>query len=83
MKQQHATHNDNEKAAAIGNRKSNISQNVSSTTANTVLSGVRALSGSPAAAAANNAASSLARGEKPIANWPFSGSVQPATNVRS
>jgi hypothetical protein len=62
---------------------SNVTQNVTSTTANTVLSGVRALSGSPAAAAANTAASSLARSETPIANWPFSGSVQPAGNVRS
>lgn len=55
----------------------NVTQNVTNTTARTVISGARALTASPAAEATNSAAASIA----PAANWPFGGSTQPAGNV--
>jgi hypothetical protein len=55
--------------------------NVSSTTANTVISGARALSASPVAASINSVTDSLTRPETPIATWPFGGSAQVATSV--
>jgi hypothetical protein len=61
----------------------NVTQNVTSKTASTIISGARALSASPAATAANTAADSLARAETPVANWPFGGAVQPAGNVNN
>jgi hypothetical protein len=57
---------------------SNVTHNVSSTTASTVISGARALSASPVAASTNSMTDVLARGETPIATWPFGGSVQAA-----
>ena len=59
----------------------NMTHNVSSTTASTVISGAQALSNSPAAAATSSATEALARGETPMATWPFAGSVQPAGNL--
>jgi hypothetical protein len=61
----------------------NITHNVTTKTASTVTTAARALSASPAAMAANTAANSISRGETPIANSPFGGSTQPATNVNS
>jgi len=59
----------------------NVTHNVSTTAANSVISGARALSASPVAAATNTAADSLARAETPVANWPFGGAAQAASNV--
>ncbi|MDZ7290678.1 MAG: hypothetical protein ONB44_13985 [candidate division KSB1 bacterium] len=59
----------------------NVTHNVSSTTANTVISGARALSASPVAATTTTVAESIARAETPIATWPFGGSAQVATSV--
>jgi hypothetical protein len=47
---------------------STVTQNVSSKTANTVISGARALS-------------AISRGEMPIATWPFGGAAQAAGNL--
>jgi len=64
----------------------NVTQNVTQRTAAGVISGAQALSNSPAAAAANTASDAIARGETPIASWPFGGSAQPMgspNNMRS
>jgi hypothetical protein len=60
-----------------------VTHNVTTKTATAVVSGARALSASPAAAAVDTAADSISRGETPIANWPFGGSAQPAANANN
>jgi hypothetical protein len=61
----------------------NVTHNVTTKTASAVVSGARALSASPAAAAVDTAANSISRGETPMAIWPFGGSAQPAANVNN
>jgi len=55
-----------------------VTQNVSAKTATSVISGAQALSSSPVAAATDSATEAIARGETPIATWPFGGSAQAA-----
>lgn len=59
----------------------NVTHNVSSKTAATVITGAQVLSTSPVAASTSSMSDALARGETPIATWPFAGSAQAATNV--
>jgi hypothetical protein len=61
----------------------NVTHNVTTKTASTVISGARTLSASPAAVAASTAADSIARAETPMANWPFGGSAQAAGSVNN
>ena len=58
-----------------------VTQNVTQRAATGVISGAQALSNSPAAAAANTASDAIARGETPIASWPFGGSAQPSGSL--
>jgi hypothetical protein len=61
----------------------NVTNNLTTTTAKTVISGARALTGSPVAASTNSVADAISRGETPIATWPFGGSTKAGTSINN